>query len=187
MARSSAGAVVTGLTAAALAVVGFFAYQASAAQEDEPTEKRPTASPSPSADRPTRRAPETRETAVPPRSGEGRRVVYALEAKRVWLVDRDGDVARSYPVKPSTVDPAPGHYTVTSKTERITGSDGVPIENVVLFTSVDGVVIGFSAAVDGSLADPDPSRRTGGIREARADGAALWEFAEVGTPVVVVP
>ena len=187
MARSS-GAVVTGLTAAALAVVAFFAFQAAAAQDDDAGRGRPAASPTPSAaDRAGTRSPAPAATALPPRSGEGRRVVYALKAQRVWLVGADGEVARSYPVKPSTVHPEPGTYTVTSKTPEITGSDGVPIEHVVIFTSVDGVVVGFSAAVDGSLADPDPSLRTGGIRQARADGAALWRFAEVGTQVVVVP
>ena len=179
---------MAGLTTAALAVVAFFAIQAAAAQDETSQRQRPSASPSHStSDRKGPRDPAPSRTALPPRSGEGRRVVYALGAERVWLVAADGTVQRSYPVKPSTVDPAPGTYTVTSKTPRVTGSDGVPIEHVVIFTSVDGVVVGFSAAVDGSLADPDPSLRTGGIRQARADGAALWRFAEVGTQVVVVP
>ncbi|MEU8349379.1 hypothetical protein AB0C60_07525, partial [Streptomyces sp. NPDC048845] len=89
-------------------------------------------------------------------------------------------------VSPSTVSPPPGEYAVTSRTENITGSDGVPIEHSVVFTSVDGVVIGFSAAVDGSTPAADPEQRTGGIRASREDGAALWEFAEAGTKIVVV-
>ena len=34
---------------------------------------------------------------------------------------------------------------------------------------------------------PDPAVRTGGIRESRKDGDALWEFATIGAQVVVIP
>ena len=87
------------------------------------------------------------------------------------------------------MDPAPGSYSVTSRSNAVTGSDGVPVEHVVRFATVDGVVVGFSAAVDGSTAPapaPDPKVRTGGIREARADGDAMWTFATIGRTVVVV-
>lgn len=179
--------MVAGLTAGALAVVGFFAYQAAAAQDrPSPSKKPPAASPTDNAPvKPSAPAPE--KTALPAESGTGQRVVYGLSAERVWLVDAGDNVTRTYRVKPSTVHPSPGEYHVTSRTEQITGSDGVPIEHVVLFTSVDGTVIGFSAAVDGSLADPDPAQKTGGIRQARADGAALWDFTSSGSTVVVVP
>lgn len=60
------------------------------------------------------------------------------------------------------------------------------IEHVVRFATSGGVIIGFSAAEDGSLPSPDPSQQTGGIRERRSDGSALWELATVGTKVVVV-
>lgn len=61
------------------------------------------------------------------------------------------------------------------------------MEHVVRFASVDGTAIGFSAAVDGSAPVLDPTERTGGIRETRADGAAMWKFATIGRTVVVVP
>lgn len=68
------------------------------------------------------------------------------------------------------------------------GGDGVPIEHVVRFTTANGVVIGFSAARDGSLPTAaDPALKTGGIREGRADGDALWQSSPQGTTVVVVP
>jgi hypothetical protein len=51
---------------------------------------------------------------------------------------------------------------------------------------VDGVVIGFSAAVTDPTAAPAPSVRTGGIRESREDGEAMWTFATIGRKVVVV-
>ncbi|RCG19405.1 hypothetical protein DQ392_11130 [Streptomyces reniochalinae] len=180
---------MAGLTAAALAVIGFFAYQASAAQDraERPSAAQ-TAKPSPGdeGDDAKSHAPSKKETALPSRSGEGLRVVYALERRRVWLVGKDGKATRTFEVAPSPVSPQPGTYEVTSRSSHVKGSDGVPVENVVRFASVDGVTIGFSAALDGSTPDPDTSRRTGGIREKREDGEALWLHAPIGTRVVVV-
>lgn len=194
MARSggnSAGVVVAGLTAAALAVIGFFAFQASAAQ-DGATKRTPNASESSSpaknpSDRPGSGRKAKNGKALPAGSGHGARVVYALERHRVWLVGKDGKVTRTYEVVPSTVDPEPKAYKVTSRSSHVTGSDGVPVENVVRFANAEGTTIGFSAAVDGKMPKPDASQKTGGIREKRADGEAMWLFATIGTNVVVVP
>jgi len=65
--------------------------------------------------------------------------------------------------------------------------DGLPVEHVVRFATVDGVTIGFSATVPGGTPQPDPTARMGGIRESSGDGTAMWEFATIGRPVVVVP
>ncbi|GAA3734957.1 hypothetical protein [Streptomyces tremellae] len=184
MSRSSSG-IVAGLTAAALAAVGFLAYQASANVPDTLGKPAPGASPSHVAKGPQR--PRRDPAALPAHSGQGARVVYALKGDRVWLVDDGDKVARTFTVRPSTVDPEPGSYAVTSRTDRITGSDGVPIEHVVLFAKNEGVVIGFSSAQDGSMASPDPSKKTGGVRARLADGTALWNFATLGSKVVVVP
>ncbi|WP_322724753.1 hypothetical protein [Streptomyces spongiae] len=183
MARSSSG-FVAGLTAAAIAAVGFLAYQASANVPDDLGQ--PSATKSPADVKSKAPADEKAPAAVPDRSGTGKRVVYSLTDDRVWLVGTDNKATRTFEVTPSTVDPAPATYKVTSRTNSTTGSDGTPIEHVVRFTTVDGVVIGFSAAVDGSTPEPDPTSKTGGIRESRKDGNALWQFATIGRPVVVV-
>lgn len=175
--------IVAGLTAAALATVGVLAHQAAA---NVPPELRHPAAGAAGAVRkalPDRGHP----AALPARSGAGKRVVYSLKADRVWLVEEAGTVRRTFGVSPSTVDPGPGVYRVTSRSGKVTGSDGVPIEHVVRFADVDGTAIGFSAAVDGSAPVLDPRERTGGIRETRADGAAMWTFATIGRTVVVVP
>lgn len=190
MAPSSAGTVVAGLTAAALAAVGFLAYQADAAQDRRSggSDRKPAASSSPSPGAAEAKEREERaRTALPPGSGAGERVVYSVGSDRVWLVGANETVTRTYEVVPGAVDPQPGEYTVTSRTERVTGSDGVPVAHVVLFTQVDGVVVGFSAAVDGSLPEGPPKKGTGGIRSGSADGEAMWRFATAGTKVVVVP
>ncbi|MFG3495373.1 hypothetical protein [Streptomyces sp. NPDC047928] len=180
---------MAGLTAAALAAVGFLAYQASAnAPADLAVKPKSPGAAAPSAAASGTPKPAVKDPlALPEQSGKGERVVYALADRRVWLVSAKNKVTRTFAVVPSTVHPAPGTYAVTSRSGKVRGSDGVQIEHVVRFTSVDGVSIGFSAAVDGSLASPDPARKTGGVRMQREDGDALWSFATVNSKVVVVP
>ncbi|MGQ4714879.1 hypothetical protein ACUN22_14455 [Streptomyces anulatus] len=187
VARGSSG-IVAGLTAAAVAAVAFLAYQASAnapASVASTPGKKPVASASaqPSA----KPKPTADPLAVPAASGKGERVVYALKDRRVWLVDEDNKAIRTFTVMPSPVSPPPGAHQVTSRSGTVQGSDGVPIEHVVRFANVDEVAIGFSAAQDGSMASPDPTSKTGGVRMKRADGNAMWTFATVGAKVVVVP
>lgn len=186
MARSSSG-FVAGLTAAAVAAVAFLAYQASAHAPADVSAKPRTPNAAPSAAATGGPAKQAKDPlAVPANSGTGARVVYALTERRVWLVDAKGQATHTFSVMPSTVHPVPGAYSVTSRSGSVRGSDGVRIEHVVRFASVEDVTIGFSAAVDGSLPTPDPARKTGGIRMKRADGDAMWTFASIGAKVVVV-
>ncbi|MEV0218621.1 hypothetical protein [Streptomyces sp. NPDC050704] len=183
MVRSSSG-IVTGLTAAALAAIGFLTYQASANAPDDLAEPssaesaRTTAQKAPGAGK--------HPTALPAESGTGQRVVYSVDGDRVWLVGPRDRVEHTFKVIPGTVDPAPDAYTVTSRSGTITGSDGVAVEHVVRFANVDDIAIGFSAARDGSTPAPDPTRKLGGIRESRENGNKMWQFATIGTRVVVV-
>lgn len=185
---SSAGAVVAALTAAALAVIGFFTYQASAAQDRDPVGSAGSRDDSDgSGEGPGEQSEkEKRETNLPAFSGAGERVVYDLDRNRVWLMGERQEVERTFKVAPSSVDPEPGTYKVESRAPHVTGSDGVPVENVVRFATSQGTTIGFSSALDGSMPDADPVQQTGGIRERRADGEAMWLFATIGTKVVVV-
>ncbi|MEV5968731.1 hypothetical protein [Streptomyces sp. NPDC051921] len=187
MGRSSSG-FVAGLTAAALAAVGFLAYQASASAPSpaELAAKPTTPSTAPSVAASERPTPAKDPMALPADSGTGERVVYGLADRRVWLVSAKNQVTHTFSVMPSTVSPPPGAYAVTSRSGAVRGSDGVQIEHVVRFATVQDVSVGFSAAVDGSTPSPDPSRKTGGIRMKRADGDALWKFAVIGAKVVVV-
>ncbi|MFH0516665.1 hypothetical protein ACHBTE_05750 [Streptomyces sp. M41] len=181
----SSSSFVAALTAAALATVGFLAYQASATVPGELGKPRTVGSPEVS----TSKAPRDRKdpAALPAGSGTGVRVVYSVEDDRVWLVGEGDQVKRTFRVTPGSVDPAPGVYLVTSRSNTVTGSDGAPVEHVVRFTTVENITIGFSAAVDGSTPAPDPALKTGGIRESREDGAAMWDFATIGRTVAVIP
>ena len=187
MARSSSG-FVAGLTAAAVAAVCFLAYQASAnAPADVSAKPRtsgsaaPSTSPSGGTEQPPRNP-----LALPDASGKGERVVYSLADRRVWLVDGKNKALRTFTVAPSSVSPEPGAYAVTSRSGSVRGSDGVQIEHVVRFATVEDVTVGFSAALDGSMPAADPAKKTGGIRMKRADGDAMWTFASIGAKVVVV-
>ncbi|MEU1945126.1 hypothetical protein ACFW95_18980 [Streptomyces sp. NPDC059474] len=176
------------LTAAALGVVGFLGYQAAATAPDHPTQARPGSRAAESKKKDKGDAgSKQKSTALPAGSGTGVRVVYALGDKRVWLVGADGKATHTFQVGPSPASPDPGTYSVTSRNQGGVGSDGVQVEHVVVFHSEGGVVFGFSAAVDGSMPDPNARKRTGAVRESRADSAAMWEFAQVDTKVVVVP
>ncbi|MEY2242822.1 hypothetical protein AB8A21_07720 [Streptomyces sp. BF23-18] len=183
MARSSSG-IVAGLTVAALAAVGFLAFQASANVPDTLGEPSASGSAKPSASK----APQAKKdpAALPAPSGSGVRVVYSTGSDRVWLVGAHNKVKRTFKVTPSTVDPAAGTYAVTSRTGSTPGSDGTQIEHVVRFSLVNGIAFGFSAAVNGSTEAPDPEKKLGGIRSSRADGDAMWAFATVNAKVVVV-
>ncbi|WLW52845.1 hypothetical protein [Streptomyces sp. YU58] len=182
MASSSAG-FVTGLTVAAVTAVGVLAYQASASVPADLGDTRASTPPAAASKAPR---DQRNPAALPAASGTGRRVVYSLDDDRVWLVAADGKVLRTFAVTPGTVDPSPGTYRVTSRSNSVTGTDGTPIEHVVRFTGVDGVAIGFSAAVNGTTPAADPTARTGGIRESRPDGDAMWRFATIGEKVVVI-
>ncbi|WP_190021780.1 hypothetical protein [Streptomyces hiroshimensis] len=204
MARSSSGVIVAALTAAALAGVGFLAFQAEAAPDKPHSSHAAGAGASGKGeDKGKGDAPGDNGSGtgsgkddgakaavpdVPAGSGTGKRVVYALGQKRVWLVGTDGKATHSFEVAPSAVNPVPGSYAVTSRSATGTGSDGKAIEHVVRFHSDPaGVVFGFSAAVDGSLPDPTAApKKTGAVREMPADGRAMWDFALNGTKVVVV-
>lgn len=191
VAKMGPGVVVTGLTLGALAVVSLLAFQANGAQDraagakptaSTTTSGGPAASPTPSASA-TPTAPP-----LPTISGSGTRVVYSISSHYVWLVDpkKNPQVTPGFPVTPGSVEPAPGSYSVYSRTPTTTGTDGKQIEHVVRFAQQNGVVFGFSAAVDGATPTAEPNAKTGGIRSGRPDGQLLWDFAPNGTKVVVV-
>ncbi|MFJ6838183.1 hypothetical protein [Streptomyces sp. NPDC091209] len=183
MARSSSG-IVAGLTVAAVAAVGFLAFQASANVPD--TLGKPSKTVSTTSTTPKAPHAKTDPAALPSPSGTGVRVVYSTGGDRVWLVGAGNKVRRTFKVTPGTVDPDAGTYVVTSRTGAASGSDGTQIEHIVRFTLVNGIAVGFSAAVSGSTEPPDPEKKLGGIRASRADGDAMWAFATVGAKVVVV-
>lgn len=133
---------------------------------------------------------------LPGDSGAGYRVVFSEERQRVWLVDDDEEVVRTYLVSGSVYDNLePGTFEVYSRSEQAYAFDGSgSMKYFVRFTQGDtGAAIGFHDIPldnDGDLVQTVGQLGTplshGCIRQERDDAIALWEFAPVGTTVVVV-
>lgn len=187
-ARLPSWAWVTGLTVGATVAVVALAVQADKGPHPTAGAARPSAS-APASAHPSASASAKAPApaAVPDGSGSGRRIVYSLGDKRVWLVGADGKATRTFTVWPGTVNPAAGSYSVYKPSRGpIIGSDGVKIEHILYFATGSGVNIAFSNAVDGSSPPPASGATTGGIRMHTADGTALWTFGTAGTKVRVV-
>jgi lipoprotein-anchoring transpeptidase ErfK/SrfK len=138
-------------------------------------------------------SPASDDTALPASSGTGRRVVFSESRQRVWLVSGD-EVERTYPVSGSIYDNLdPGTYQVYSKSRYAVGvDDSGTMQYFVRFTQGDeGAAIGFHSipVLDGKPVQTRAQLGTpeshGCIRQAMPDAIALWNFAPVGTTVVV--
>jgi hypothetical protein len=184
-ARLPSWAWVTGLTTGATVAVVFLAMQADKGPHPTAASAHPSASAS--AHPHPAPAPKPSAPAVPAASGTGRRIVYSLDEKRVWLVDATDKATRTFAVWPGTVSPTPGAYSISIRKDALTGSDGVQIEHVMYFAVASGLNVAFSNAVDGTSPPPATTGKpTSGIRMPKADGTALWGFGATGTKVTVV-
>ncbi len=134
------------------------------------------------------------DVAVPADSGEGRRVVFDMTQQRVWLVTAKERVVRSYLVSGSlTNNLDPGSYEVYSKSRDAIGiDDSGTMKFMVRFAHGRRAAIGFHdiPVHEGERVQTREQLGTpqshGCIRQLRKDARALWEFAPVGTTVVVV-
>ena len=131
---------------------------------------------------------------VPDESGDGKRIIFDQSDQRVWLVDDDETVERTYLVSGSLYDNLePGTYAVYSKSEHAWGiDDSGTMEYFVRFTEgTNGAAIGFhDIPIDnGELVQTVDELGTpqshGCVRQERDDAIALWEFAPIGTEVDV--
>lgn len=136
---------------------------------------------------------EVTDPPVPADSGEGRRVVFDQGTQRVWLVDDDGTVERTYLVSGSVSDNLdPGKYSVYSRDIDAWGIDGSELHFMVRFTTGANAPIGFHniPLLDGERVQTRDELGTplshGCIRQKRPDAKALWAFAQLGTEVFVV-
>ena len=146
----------------------------------------------PAASRPTGTAP---GLDVPVASGSGKRVVFDMSDQRVWLVGADGSAVRSYLVSGSVTDNLrPGTYAVYSTSRWASGVDDSGVmQYFVRFTQgPTGAAIGFHSIPTKNgvpvqtKAQLGTAESHGCIRQDLPDAIALWNFAPVGTKVVVV-
>ena len=120
--------------------------------------------------------------------------MFSETEQRVWLVATDGSVRRTYLVSGSLYDNLdPGTYAVYSRSLSASGiDDSGTMKYFVRFTQGDSAAIGFhdipinvGTALQ-TVAQLGTPQSHGCIRQAKADAIALWEFAPVGTTVVVI-
>lgn len=155
---------------------------------DRPSQ--PTSSPSGPASNPDAAAVD-----VPARSGHGTRIVYDVSSQRIWLVNRHDVVVRTYLASgdESAKVPVPGRYRVTSRSRHSASATGRETSNyLVRFghgRQSGGAFSDIPARRDGTLTESQTQLGTAvstdTIRQWITDAKALWEFASVGTPVVV--
>jgi lipoprotein-anchoring transpeptidase ErfK/SrfK len=131
---------------------------------------------------------------VPADSGTGRRIIFDQSDQRVWLVASDGEVQHSSLVTGSDRGNVhPGSYRVQSRTRYARAYNGSGrFEFFVRFTTGHKSAIGFHSVTvnkQGQLvharADLGIPSTPGCVELWRVDAEVLWNFAPVGTPVVV--
>jgi peptidoglycan hydrolase-like protein with peptidoglycan-binding domain len=133
---------------------------------------------------------------LPANSGSGRRVVYERAGQRVWAVGDDGSIIRSWLVSGSQyANEMPGTHTVYSRSDVSTAWNGKAwLPKMIRYQQTRIGHIGFHA-IPLKVSDNSPyqteaelgTRLSGGCqRQANADADFLWEFADVGTTVVVI-
>ncbi|HEY7627187.1 MAG TPA: L,D-transpeptidase family protein [Ilumatobacteraceae bacterium] len=133
---------------------------------------------------------------LPPNSGNGKRVVYDRSGQRVWAVDKNNRVIRSWLVSGSKYNnELPGTHEVYSRSEVSTAWNGKAyLPKMIRWLKTDIGHIGFHAiprhVSDGSRYEKDSelgTRLSGGCqRQADLDAAFMWDFAQIGTKVVVI-
>lgn len=133
---------------------------------------------------------------LPADSGTGRRLVYERAGQRVWAVADDESIIRSWLVSGSQYDnEVPGTHEVYSRSEMSTAWNGKAwLPMMVRWLKTDIGAIGFHA-LPLHVEDDTPyqteaqlgTRLSGGCqRQAKLDAEFTWDFAQIGTKVVVI-
>jgi lipoprotein-anchoring transpeptidase ErfK/SrfK len=133
---------------------------------------------------------------VPKQSGVGRRVVYANKEQRVWVINDDNVVIRTFLVSGMKGQPKRGSYTVFSQSTSSFSPElaGVTFRFMTRFAlGRNGGNIGFHEI---PLRNGKPMQTveqlgtflgSGCLRSSTEDALFIYRWAKPGTRVVVVP
>ena len=133
---------------------------------------------------------------IPANSGTGRRVVYSKGIQRVWLIEEDGTIYDTHRVSGRMDQPNYGTYTVWSRSEFTCSNahSNICMRFMVRFAhSRRGDNIGFHEipkrdGVPMQTYDQLGEPLSGGcVRQATEDAIITWNWAQIGTVVVVTP
>jgi len=135
---------------------------------------------------------------LPADSGTGRRLVYSTGQQRAWAVEDDGRVVRSWLVSGSAVpwyNEVLGTYHVFVRVQVTPAANHFPATLywfVGFYTTVRGNTEGFHqipVGYDGrpiEAVDQLGTRQSGGcVRQATEDALFTWDWAPIGTTVVL--
>jgi len=132
---------------------------------------------------------------LPANSGTGRRVVYSRAQQRVWAVDSSGKVVKTHYVSGRRYEPYAGTYSVYSRSMYTYSADNPDIKfrYMVRFAyGPGGGRIGFHE-IPTKFGTPLQSNSqlgqplSGGcVRQSTSDAQWMWNWAGVGTKVVVL-
>ena len=135
---------------------------------------------------------------LPANSGTGRRAVYSKSRQRVWAVDSNGTVLKTHLVsgKLKWCDPRVGQYRVFSRSRYTNSIQNPSIKwgYMIRFTKgCEGGNIGFHEIPNKfgvplqSIWQLGTPLSAGCIRQGPDDARWMWNWAWVGTKVVVLP
>jgi peptidoglycan hydrolase-like protein with peptidoglycan-binding domain len=132
---------------------------------------------------------------LPANSGTGRRVVYSRAQQRVWAVDSGGRVVKTHLVSGRLHEPYAGTYSVFSRSENTYNVEDPDVKwhwMVRFAHGPEGGNIGFHEIPtrfgvplqsESQLGQP----LSGGcVRQSTADALWMWNWAHLGTKVVVL-
>ena len=152
--------------------------------------------------------PSTTTTTLPPgpdyslpaNSGTGRRAVYSKSLQKVWVVDRNNRLIKEHRVsgKLKYCDPYPGTYQVYSRSKYTHSIQNPRIQwmYMVRFAKgCNGGNIGFHEIPTDtstgykmqSVSQLGTPLSGGCVRQAVSDSVWMWNWAYIGTKVVVLP
>ena len=123
-------------------------------------------------------------------------IVYGRGGQQVWLIEADGTLFDTYPVSGRATYPNPGRYQVYSKSRQAWSVvAGITMEYMVRFVRPPAgkAAVGFHDIPVYSNGKPLQTeeelgqfRSAGCVRQSEEKAKQLFEWAPVGTPVIVV-
>ena len=133
---------------------------------------------------------------VPIKSGTGRRIVYANRQQRVWVINADNEVLRTFPVSGMLGQPGNGTFSVFSKSPTSFSPEfaGVTFRFMTRFAiGRNGGNIGFheipirNSKPMQTVDELGAFKGSGCLRSSTKDALFIYQWATLGTKVVVVP
>jgi lipoprotein-anchoring transpeptidase ErfK/SrfK len=133
---------------------------------------------------------------VPIKSGTGRRIVYANRQQRVWVINEKNEVIRTFLVSGMLGQPGKGTFRVFSKSPTSFSPEfaGVTFRFMTRFAiGRNGGNIGFheipirNNKPMQTVEELGAFKGSGCLRSSTQDAIFIYQWAKIGTKVVVVP